>query len=505
MPATKRAAGTSRAEPEETNRFTKALAVLNWMPQRCRYDPKSPPSFTLGMNILLAFVRLFPRDAVLASRSPTNSGQAATFTVANLYYAQPILNVIAEEFGVSYERASNGAALSQAGYAVGLAFVCPIADMVPRRPFILFLIFMTATIWLGLCVTDNFSVFIALSFICGVGTVTPQLMLPLVGDLAPPHQRASSLSVVVSALALGLMIARVLSGIVANYTSWRNIYWLAFAAQYVTLGILFFTLPDYPAKNKGLEYFPLLRSMVVLVVKEPLLAQACFIGFMLSAAFTSFWTTLTFLLASPPYEYSSLEVGLFAFIGIAVILLAPVWSRLITDRFVQLFSVILGLLIDFTGNVIGTFTGTTTVAGPIVQAIMMDTGANFAHTANRSNVYSLDPKARNRINTAYMVFAFAGQLTGTAVGNRLYAEGGWVWSGSCNIAFLGAALIVAAIRGPRETGWIGWSGGWDIGRDDLPDKKNTSTGTERAVEEASATTMKSTGVTSNPDEKKSKG
>ncbi|RYP77147.1 hypothetical protein DL770_007112 [Monosporascus sp. CRB-9-2] len=496
---------TSRAEPEETSRFEKARAGLNWMPQRCRYDPENPPSFTLGMNILLAFVRLSLRDAILASRSPTNSDQATTFTVANLYYAQPILNVIAEEFHVSYERASNVAALSQAGYAVGLAFVCPIADMVPRRPFILFLIFMTATVWLGLCVTDNFSVFIALSFICGVGTVTPQIMLPLVGDLAPPHRRASSLSVVVSALALGLMIARVLSGIVANYTSWRNIYWLAFAAQYVTLGILFFTLPDYPAKNKQLKYFPLLWSMVVLVVKEPLLAQACFTGFMLSGAFTSFWTTLTFLLASPPYEYSSLEIGLFAFIGIAVILLAPVWSRLITDRFVQLFSVILGLLIDFIGIVIGTFTGTSTVAGPIIQAVMMDTGANFAHTANRSNVYNLDPKARNRINTAYMVFAFAGQLTGTAVGNRLYAEGGWRWSGICNIAFLGAALFVAAIRGPRETGWIGWSGGWDIRRDDLPAKENTSTGTERAVEEASALAMESIGVPSNPDEKKSKG
>ncbi|KAK7745096.1 hypothetical protein SLS62_009960 [Diatrype stigma] len=333
--------------------FTKAWTILNWMPERCRYDAENPPSFTLGMNILLGF--------------------AATFTVANLYYPQPILNVIAEDFGVSYERASNVAALSQAGYA-----------------------------WLGLCLTNSFSVFIGLSFICGVGTVTPQVMLPLVGDLAPSHRRASALSIVVSALALGLMIARVLSGIVANYTSWRNIYWFAFAAQWATLGTLFFTLPDYPAKNKGLEYFHLLWSMVVLVVKEPLLAQACFMGFMLSAAFTSFWTTLTFLLASPPYEFSSLQIGLFAFIGIAVILLAPVWSRLITDRFVQLFSVILGLSIDLVGIVVGTFTGTFTIGGPIVQAIMMDTGANFAHTANRSNVYNLDAKARNRVNTAYM-------------------------------------------------------------------------------------------------------
>ncbi|KAH9885659.1 major facilitator superfamily transporter [Xylariomycetidae sp. FL2044] len=422
------------------------------MPARCRYDPDNPPSFTLSMNILLAF--------------------SGTFTVANLYYPQPILNIIAEDFRVSYEQASNVAALSQAGYAVGLLFLCPIADMVPRRPFILFLIFATATVWVGLCLTQNFDVFISLSFICGVGTVTPQLMLPLVGDLAPPNRRASSLSVVVSGLALGLLIARVLSGIVSQFTSWRNIYWLALGAQYLTFIILFLNLPDYPSKNKGLNYFKILGGMATMLFTEPILVQACLAGFLLSGAFTSFWTTLTFLLASPPYNYNSLEIGLFAFIGIAVVVLAPVWSRLITDRFVFLFSTVLGLAFDFIGIIIGTFIGRFTVAGPIIQAIMMDTGANFAHTANRSNIYTLDPKARNRVNTVYMVFCFAGQLTGTAAGNRLYAQGGWVWSGSCNIAFLGTAVIIALIRGPRETGWIGWSNGWDVRRDDKIKSKN---------------------------------
>lgn len=306
-------------------------------------------------------------------------------------------------------------------------------------------------------------------------------MLPLVGDLAPPGRRASCLSVVVSGLALGLLIARVLSGVVANFTSWRNIYWLAFGAQYLTLALLFFFLPDYPAKNKGLNYFKVLWGMAGMVVTEPLLTQACIIGFLLSAAFTSFWTTLTFLLASPPYEYSSLVIGCFAFIGIVVVALAPVWSRLITDRFVFLFSVVLGLAFEFIGIVISTFIGSFTVAGPVIHAIMMDSGTNFAHTANRSNVYNLDPKARNRVNTSYMVFCFAGQIMGTAVGNRLYAQGGWVWSGSSNIAFIGVAIIIAIIRGPRETGWIGWSKGWSIKKDDTIKREPVASDVEDVI------------------------
>ncbi|KXJ92129.1 membrane protein [Microdochium bolleyi] len=437
------------------------LALLDWVPKHCRYDPNNPPKFTHSMNILLAF--------------------ATTFTVANLYYPQPILNLIAVEFGVDNERASNVAALTQAGYAVGLAFLCPVADMVPRRPMILLLIAATATLWIGLCLTHNFNVFLALSFLCGVGTVTPQLMLPLVGDLAPPEKRAASLSIVVSGLSLGMLIARILAGIVSNYTDWRNIYWLALGAQYLTLLILFLTLPDYPAKNSGLNYFKALWGIVVIAATEPLLLQACLIGFAMSAAFTSFWTTLTFLLSSPPYGFSSLEIGLFALMGVVVIVVAPIWSRLITDRFTLLWSVVWGITIDLVGVIVGTFIGRFTIAGPIVQGIMMDSGAIFAHTANRANVYSLDPKARNRINTAYMVFSFAGQLTGTAVGNRLYAEGGWTWSSGCNIAFLGAGLLMAIARGPREKGWLGWAGGWSIRRDDVVTPKSDESA---AVEEA---------------------
>jgi hypothetical protein len=108
----------------------------------------------------------------------------------------------------------------------------------------------------------------------------------------------------------------------------------------------------------------------------------------------------------------------------------------------------------------------------------------MAHTANRSNIYSLDPKLRNRVNTVYMVFSFAGQLTGTAAGNRLYAQGGWVWSGSMNVGFIGAAILIGLARGPRETGWAGWKGGWSIKRDeDISKKAESSVAIEEAQSE----------------------
>ncbi|GKT83899.1 membrane protein (major facilitator superfamily transporter) [Colletotrichum tofieldiae] len=416
-----------------------------------RYDPENPPQFTLALNFMFAV--------------------AATFTVANLYYNQPVLNRIAETFGVSFERASSVATLMQAGYAAGLLFLCPLGDMVRRRPFILGLIWVTAMLWLGLCVTNSFTAFLALSFIVGATTVTPQLMLPLVADMAPADRKASSLSITTSGLMLGMLIARLLSGIVANYTSWRNIYWLAFGAQYVILVLLFFFLPDYPSKNPdGLNYFRALWTIVTMLFTEPVLVQACLIGFFISSIFTSFWTTLTFLLASPPYEYPSITIGLFSLIGIAAICGGPVYGRLIMDRYVPFLSSVLGQVVILVGCIVGAFTGEFTVAGPVIQAICIDMGIQTAQTANRTSIYTINPKARNRVNTAYMVCVFCGQLTGTAVGNRLYAQGGWKYSGGASIGFIGLSLIITMLKGPRETRWIGWSGGNRLRRDDAPMK-----------------------------------
>ncbi|RKU48874.1 hypothetical protein DL546_008274 [Coniochaeta pulveracea] len=454
---------TSSAQPASF-----AHRLYEWKPKPTRYDPENPPKFTLGLNILFAIT--------------------TTFTVATLYYNQAILYRIADTFDVSFEKASSIATLMQAGYATGLLFICPLGDIFRRRPFILYLIVVTGLLWLGLCLTHSFTTFSALSYLVGVTTVTPQLMHPLVGDLAPPHRRASSIALVSSGLSLGMLIGRLLGGVMANYTSWRNVYWFGLATQFVISAALYVFLPDYPSKNpEGINYFRILGSIFYILATEPVLIQAALVSFLISAVFTSFWTTLSFLLSSPPYNYSSQTIGLFGLIGIFFIVTAPLYSRAILDKIVPLVSILIGFVIELAGTVVGTFVGTHNVAGPVIQAVCMDLGAGAANIANRARCYSIRPDARNRVNTAYMLAAFFGQLTGTAVGNRLYAQGGWVASGSCSIGFLGACIVVCLARGPRETGWIGWGGGWKITRDDLPPKNADSPGPtelEMALDEA---------------------
>ncbi|KAL9094777.1 MAG: hypothetical protein Q9165_003048 [Trypethelium subeluteriae] len=417
--------------------------VLTWTPPRCRWDPEKPPEFSMPLNILFGF--------------------AGAFTVANLYYNHPILNVLAHDFNVPYVKVSQIPTVMQAGYAGGLLFLCPLGDLLKRRPFVLILVFFTATMWIGLCVTNSLAVFTAISFITAITTVTPQLMLPLVGDLAPPHRRAAALSIVVAGFMLGILVARVISGTITNYISWRVVYWLSLGLQYFIFVLLWLFMPDYPSTNPdGMNYFRMLFSILQILWKSPVLVQSCIIGFFTSAPFTAYWTTLTFLLASPPYQYSSLVIGLFALIGIAAMLLSPFYARRIIDRFVPLFSVVLGESLAMAGIIIGTYTGSFTVAGPIIQAFFLDMGLQTSQIANRSAIYAIAPKARNRVNTAFMVSTFCGQLVGTAVGNHLYAKGGWIASGSYSVGSIGMALLACAARGPWQDGWLGWDKGWKI-------------------------------------------
>jgi hypothetical protein len=107
--------------------FWKLWSIITWIPPSCRWDPDSPPKFHMSLNVLFAF--------------------AGAFTVANLYYNHPILNILAHDFGTTYEEAARIPTLMQAGYAVGLFTLCPLGDLLKRRPFVLALIFLTSSLW----------------------------------------------------------------------------------------------------------------------------------------------------------------------------------------------------------------------------------------------------------------------------------------------------------------------------------------------------------------------
>ncbi|KAM5541230.1 hypothetical protein V8D89_005159 [Ganoderma adspersum] len=413
------------------------------IPKRVRYDPERPAHFGLMMNVIF--------------------GVASTFIVSNLYYCQPLLIQFSLYFGVTYHEVANIPTLVQAGYAIGLLFITPLGDLVRRRPLILALTFITATLSIGLSITKSLVAFEVLSFFVGICTVVPQILMPLAADLAPPERRASALSIVLSGLLLGVLVARVLAGVVAQFVTWRVVYFIAIGVQYGILLVLYWMLPDYPAKNRGATYGGILVSMARFAVTEPLLVQAILISIGSSATFTNWWVTLTFLLGGPPYNYSTVVIGLFGVVGIVGVGMAPLIGRTI-DRLVPWSATLFGIVMLLLTFALQTAAVGLHVAVVVIVTIGLDVFRQTQQVSLTTAVLGLDADARSRLNACVILALFIGQVMGTSVGSKVFTEHGWRADASLNLAWTGFTLVVLLARGPhvpRYT-WVGWKGGWEL-------------------------------------------
>ncbi|KAJ6471752.1 major facilitator superfamily domain-containing protein [Mycena vitilis] len=426
------------------------------IPQRLRYDSEKPFHFGLVLNVLFGF--------------------ASTFIVANLYYCQPLLIQFSESFGVDYNRVSRIPTLLQAGYATGILLISPLGDLVRRRQLIILLALISASLTIGLAVTPNLVVFETLSFLIGVVSVTPQIMIPLAADLAPPERRASAISVVFSGLLFGILIARVLAGIIAQFTSWRVVYYLAIGVQYLVLVASYFVIPDYPAKNKHLSYWGILRTMAKFAFTEPILIQACLINLASSACFTNFWVTLTFLLGGPPYFYSTLAIGLFGLIGIFGVACGPVVGRMI-DRLVPWYASLVSTVALLGFQAIQVGAGDVSVAAIVVVIMGLDVFRQMLQMSLATSVFSISAAARARLNAVFVLSLFIGQLMGTAAGTQVFTTYGWRPAAALNLGFYGWILGVIMLRGPHcaRFTWFGFEGGWEARKSVIDAREKAAT------------------------------
>ncbi|GAA5981706.1 hypothetical protein JCM11641_004221 [Rhodosporidiobolus odoratus] len=422
------------------------------IPKRLQYDSERPFNFGLLLNALFGF--------------------AATFTVANLYYPQPILIVLSQKFDVSYDEVTNIPTFLQASYALGLAFICPCGDLVRRRPMLLILVACSAILSLVLALVPSVAAFQAVSFFLGASSVTPQILLPLSGDLAPPERRGSALSIVLSGLLLGILIARVLAGLIAEKASVSALYYMSFGLQALIWVMVYAMVPDYPAKNKHLSYFEILWSMVKYLCTEPVLIQGALISGVASIVFSCFWTTSTFLLGDI-FGYNSLEIGLFGLVGVLGVVAAPFLGRLV-DNLVSWVGVFFGLALLAVSQAIFTGAAGVNVGALAVVIFLLDIGMQLQQVANSTRIFAINAAARARLSACFLVAIFAGQLIGTSAGTRVYLRWGYKASGGLCLGLVGFILLVLFLRGPHcpTTRWVGWTGGWEL-RKKVAEKKQT--------------------------------
>jgi predicted MFS family arabinose efflux permease len=371
---------------------------------------------------------------------------AAGLSVANLYYNQPLLPDIARTFGVKAARAGAVATATQVGYAVGLLLFVPLGDLVERRRLILGLLAAVTVALLAASAAPTLPLLAASSAAVGVTTVVPQVLLPLAAGLARPEERGRVVGRIVSGILVGILAARAVSGVVGRAAGWRATFVVAAVLMAALALALARWLPHAPPAAGGVApaeprtYGALLRSLVTLAREQPVLRDAATLGALFFAAFSAFWTTLAFRLATPPLHYGSATAGAFGLLGITGALAAPLAGRF-ADRGEPRRTVGVAVAVNAAAWLLFLAAGHT-LWGLAVGVVLLDAGTQAAQVSNQSRIYALPPALHSRLNTVFMVTYFCGGALGSVAGSLAWGAGGW--TGVCAVAF--TALGAAAVR-----------------------------------------------------------
>jgi len=116
---------------------------------------------------------------------------ACGLVVANLYYAQPLLNTIATAFQSSSGTVGVVATLTQAGYALGLAFIVPLGDLLDRRRLVVVVLCGTALALLLAAAASSLAMLAAASLLIGLTSVVAQVLIPFAASLADEAERGA--------------------------------------------------------------------------------------------------------------------------------------------------------------------------------------------------------------------------------------------------------------------------------------------------------------------------
>lgn len=358
-------------------------------------------------------------------------------TVANLWYAQPLLAQMAMEWHVSQATMGTVACCPLAGYATGMLLFVPLGDIVERRRLMLLFLGGAVITLFGLALAPSVPLLALFAFVLGVATIVPQLIIPYAVGLTGVARRGVTVGKLMTGLLTGILLSRTVGGLIAEHLGWRAVYWFALAANLVLMIWFAMRLPESRPATQ-LSYGQLVRSILHLVTHERVLITSSFFGAMTFACFNIFWTTLSFFLAGPPYNYTPQTIGSFGLMGVAGALAAPYVGKLADSRG-PMFAIgisLFGMLMSYV--ILGTFS--LSIIGTIIGVFLLDLFVQSSQVSNMARVYSLPADKHSRLATIYMVSYFLGGTGGAWLGTQAWSANGWM--GVCGA---GSACAVAGI------------------------------------------------------------
>ncbi len=363
--------------------------------------------------------------------------------VANIYYAQTLIDVIGPEIGISSGVAGLITTLTQLGYGLGLFLVVPLADLFENRRVVLGSIMVSIVGCVGIALSQGPSTFLFASIAMGVGATGAQVLVPLASHLARPDKQGQVVGTVMSGLLFGIMLSRPVANFLAGSFGWRSAFWLSAVAMTLLAIALLRACPRREPRG-GMRYGQALSSTFAQLGRFRIVRMRAFYQASMFAVFNLFWTAAPLSLIHD-FHLGHAGIGTFALAGAAGALVAPVAGRLADAKLTHpatlgaLLAIVAGfLLADWA-------VAASSLIGFTAMAILIDGAVQMCQITGQKLIFSLDPHARGRINAAYMTVMFVVGALGSVVGSLTFSLGGWNASALTGAAIGAVATLVFLI------------------------------------------------------------
>jgi len=358
--------------------------------------------------------------------------------VANLYYAQPITELIAPDLHLSSGTASLIVSLTQIGYALGLFFLVPLGDLLENRKLMITTALVSIASLTAAALTHQASWFLAISLLVGFSSVAVQILIPLAAHLAPDESRGKVVGTIMSGLLLGILLSRPISSVLADHFGWRAVFAYAAVLMAIVTTVLALTIPRRQPDHQA-TYFQLIGSLGELVKTLPVLRHRSLYQALMFASFSLFWTAVPVELTRQ-YGLSQSEIALFALVGAIGATSAPVAGRL-ADAGHTVRATLIALVVGALAYLPALIHPAWGVAGLVVTGIVLDFAVQMNMVLGQREIYALHAASRNRLNALYMTSIFVGGAFGSALASTLFERGGWPLVASIATAFPALALV----------------------------------------------------------------
>jgi predicted MFS family arabinose efflux permease len=370
-------------------------------------------------------------------------------TAANLYYAQPLIGLIAPDIGLSDTLAGFVVTFTQIGYGLALLLIAPLGDKLENRRLIIITLLAAALALAGMAFTAHPVPFLAAAFLIGLTSVGAQLLVPFAAHLAPDHRRGRIIGNIMSGLMLGILLARPLSSWLTSLLGWRAVFEVMAFAMVLLALLLGLLLPRRQPQAK-LSYGGILHSMLGLLRSNRVLQRRTAYHVPLFGAFSLFWTSVPLLLAGPVFGLNQREIALFALAGAAGAVAAPIAGRW-ADRGWGRFTSGLAMSMVAAAFPLAWIAATTgSLALLVLAGITLDFGVQANLVVGQRALFAQGHEARSRLNGLYIASFFFGGAAGSALASVTYVHGGWTATTLTGLALPLLSLVFFATEFRRS-------------------------------------------------------